>query len=269
MALAWVGRTLVDRDGAEIGACTAVFSDDATQLTEWVCSELGGAAVFIPAVGPAESSGQMQVAVSRADVTEAPSVGDAQHISAEEEAALYRHYRIPHSRAASPTLLPTGDVEPPAHGVGSDAAAPDGVATPAAAELVAEPAAAAEPVAEPAAAAEPVAAPAVAEDAAPRTPPASDTGQGQPGESAPPAGGRRRIGPAVGGLAGVGLALGVALRARRLRRQRPPPGLSGSSSVTAPRPSPSAHAPARSRRPPRRCCRPPSRPSGVAPGPAR
>jgi hypothetical protein len=212
VALAWVGRTLVDRDGVEIGACTAVFADDATQLPEWVCSELGGAAVFIPAVGAAESSGQVQVAVSRADVAEAPSVGDAQHISAEEEAALYRHYGIPHSRDASPTLLPTGDVEPPAQSVASDAAAPEVVATPAAVE----------PVAAPAVAAEPVAAPAVAEDAVPRTQPTSDAGQGPPGESAPPAGGRRRIGPAVAGLAAVGLALGVALRARRLRRRRPP-----------------------------------------------
>src|SRR5918994_2009569 len=73
VAMAWVGRTVVDRDGAEIGACTAVFSDDATQLTEWVCSELAGAAVFIPAVGAAESAGQVQVAVSRADVAAAPA----------------------------------------------------------------------------------------------------------------------------------------------------------------------------------------------------
>lgn len=215
VALTWVGRTVVDRDGAEIGACTAVFTDDATQLTEWVCSELAGAAVFIPAVGAAESSGKVQVAVSRADVVHAPSVGDAQHISADEEAALYRHYGIPHSRDASPTLLPTGDVEPPAQGVASDAAAPEVVAEPVAAP------AAAEPVAAPAAA-EPVAAPAVLEDAVPRTQPASDAGRGQSGESAPPAGGGRRMGPAVAGLAGVGLALGVVLRARRLRRRRPP-----------------------------------------------
>lgn len=202
VALAWVGRTVIDRDGAEVGACTAVFSDDATQLTEWVCSEVAGVAVFIPAVGAAESSGKVQVAVSRTEIADAPSVGGTQHISADEEAALYRHYGIPHSLDASPTLLPTGDVEPPAQVVASDAAALEVVATPAAAE--------------------PVAAPAVAEEAVPRTQPASDAVQGQPGESAPPPGGRQRIGPAVGGLAGAGLALGVALRAWRLRRRRPP-----------------------------------------------
>lgn len=114
VAEAWLGRTLVDRDGVQIGACTAVLFDDATRVTEWVCSEVAGAAVFIPAVGAAESDDTVQVAVSRDAVTRAPSVGDAQHISAEDEAVLYQHYGMPHSREASPTVLPTGEAEPPA-----------------------------------------------------------------------------------------------------------------------------------------------------------
>ena len=116
VAEAWVGRTLVDRDGVEIGACTQVFFDDATRVTEWVCSEVAGAAVVIPAVGAAESDDTVRVTVSRDDVTRAPSVGDAQHVSAEDEAALYRHYGMSHSREASPTVLPTGDAEPPTVG---------------------------------------------------------------------------------------------------------------------------------------------------------
>jgi hypothetical protein len=100
VALAWVGRTLVDRDGAEIGSCTAVFADDATRVTEWVCSEVNGAAVLMPAVGAVESGGQVQVAVSRDDVANAPTVGGTEHISDDEEAALYRHYGIPRPRRA-------------------------------------------------------------------------------------------------------------------------------------------------------------------------
>jgi hypothetical protein len=198
-ALAWVGRTLVDRDGAEIGACTAVFHDDATQTTEWLCAEVAGVAVFIPAVDAAELRENVQVAVSQADVATAPSVGDAHHVSADEEAVLYRHYGIPHARAASPTLLPTDEAEQPADGVASDAAALEGVAATAATE--------------------PVAAPVAEEEAAPRTQPALDAGQDGSGESAASTGGRRQMVPAVGGLAG--LALGVALGLRRLRRRRP------------------------------------------------
>ena len=33
VAEAWLGRTLVDRDGVQIGACTAVLFDDATRVT--------------------------------------------------------------------------------------------------------------------------------------------------------------------------------------------------------------------------------------------
>lgn len=204
VAMGWLGRTVVDRDGTEIGACTGVFLDDGTQLTEWVCSEVDGVAVFIPAVGATESTGNVQVAVSRSDVASAPAVGDAQHISAEEEAALYRHYGIPHSREASPTLLPTGDVEQPTEAAAADAAA-DAATGPV-------------PAAE---AAEPMPAAAVGEAAAPRTQPASDAGQDRSGDRVASTGGRRRIGLAAAGLAAVGSALGVAARVRQLRRRRP------------------------------------------------
>jgi len=92
VALEWVGRTIVDRDGVEIGSCTDVFLDDATQVTEWVCSEVAGVPVFIPAVGAVELSGNVQVVVSRADIAAAPPFGGAEHISGDEEVALYRHY---------------------------------------------------------------------------------------------------------------------------------------------------------------------------------
>ena len=116
VAVAWVGRTVVDRDGTEIGACTAVYADDATELAEWVCSELAGVAVLLPAVGAAESDGQVRVLVSRADIAGAPAVDAERHVSAEEEQALYRHYGIPFSREASPSVLPTDEPDPAAAG---------------------------------------------------------------------------------------------------------------------------------------------------------
>lgn len=186
VALAWVGRTLVDRDGTEIGACTAVITDDATRLTEWVCSEVEGTAVFIPAVGATVSGGDVQVAVSRDDVANAPTVGGTEHISDDEEAALYRHYGIPHSREASSSLLPTGEPQPAAEEVTSGAE--EALAAPASTlpqSALAEPAA---------------------------TPAASEP---DGGSSA------RRALPVVGALAGVGMAVGVVLGVRRIRRRRP------------------------------------------------
>ena len=186
VALAWVGRTLVDRDGAEIGACTAVFTDDATRLTEWVCSEVEGTAVFIPAVGATESGGDVQVAVSRDDVANAPTVGGAERISDDEEAALYRHYGIPHSRETSPSLLPTGEPQPAAEEIPSDAE----------------------------------------EDLAEPTSPLPQSTPGEPAltpAAEPDDGSRtRRAKPVAGALAGVAMAVGVLLGLRRIRRRRPP-----------------------------------------------
>jgi hypothetical protein len=187
VALVWVGKTLVDRDGVEIGACTAVFTDDATRLTEWVCSEVEGTAVFIPAVGATESGGAVQVAVSRDDVANAPTVGGAEHISGDEEAALYRHYGIPHSREASSGLLPTGEPQPVMEEVTSGAE-----------EDLAEPASTLPQLG----LAEPAATPAAAEP--------------DGGSSA------ERALPVAVALAGVGIAVGVVLRVRRIRRRRPP-----------------------------------------------
>jgi hypothetical protein len=186
VALAWVGRKLVDRDGAEIGACTAVFTDDATRLTEWVCSEVGGTAVFIPAVGATESGGDVQVAVRRDDVANAPSVGGSEHISDDEEAALYRHYGIPHSREASSSLLATGEPQPAGEDIPSGAE-----------ENLAEPAS-------------------TGPRSTPGEPPVTPAAEPDGGSSA------RRVVPLAGALAGVGMAVGVLLGVRRIRRRRPP-----------------------------------------------
>jgi hypothetical protein len=217
-ALAWVGRTLVDRDGTEIGACTAVFTDDATRLPEWVCSDVGGAAVFIPAVGAAESGDRVQVAVSRADVASAPSVGDAEHISAEEEAALYHHYGVPHSRDASPTLLATGEPVPPAEPAATGTAAePAAVEEPLAARPVTPEPAAPQPVAPEPMPAELGAPAPLPNSAAPDSTAAPTEATSPP---ATPTGGRGRMGLVMRGLAAVGLGVGAALGARRIRQQR-------------------------------------------------
>jgi hypothetical protein len=132
----WVGRTVVDRDGTEIGVCTAVLTDDGTGLPEWLYAQVDQATVIVPLVDATEVGDRVQVAVSRTDVGNAPPpAGDTQHLSQGEEAALYQHYGIEYSRTASETVLPT-DVVPidestptvPAPAGPPPAPAPDAVA---------------------------------------------------------------------------------------------------------------------------------------------
>jgi hypothetical protein len=112
VALAWLGKTVVDRDGTKIGRCTAVFTDDATGVPEWLGARLGRMTVFVPLIDAVEVGGQVQVVVSKHQVVHAPLHDSTEHISEDQEAALYRHYGIGHSRAASASLLPAGEAPP-------------------------------------------------------------------------------------------------------------------------------------------------------------
>lgn len=113
-ARTWGGKTIVDRFGATIGACTQVYTDDATGLPEWATARIGRTVVLLPLLDAVEVDEQVRVAVSRDDVVRAPAVADRHHISAEEEAALYRHYGIAFSQARSSSLLPEGEGPAPA-----------------------------------------------------------------------------------------------------------------------------------------------------------
>src|SRR3954454_23976918 len=106
VARTWGGRLLVDRDGTEIGTCTQIFVDDSTGRPEWATADLESGTAFIPLVDAVESGPLVQVTVPWVAVADAPSVGDVQHLSEDEEERLYRHYGIAYSRAASDSGLP-------------------------------------------------------------------------------------------------------------------------------------------------------------------
>jgi hypothetical protein len=193
VAKAWLGKTVVDRDGAEIGACTAVFADDASGLPEWIRVDFAGVNVCVPAVDAVESGGQVGVAVSRVDMAGAPSVGGAEHLSEDEEALLYRHYGIEYSRTRSESLLPAGEAGPPSTGVGADAAT-----------VTAERAAAST----------------ASDDVGSPPQPESDVAVTRFGEEALATRGRRVV--VLSALGGLGAVLAAWVRGRRLRKRRAP-----------------------------------------------
>ena len=125
----WVGWTVVDREGTELGSCTAVLADESTGRPEWVYVEVEGASAVVPALDADGSGGRVTVAVTRAQVTTAPSVGGARELSTDQEADLYRHYGIESSSEASETLLPAA-----AEGTGAAAGTGAGADTAAAAD---------------------------------------------------------------------------------------------------------------------------------------
>ncbi|WP_100500256.1 PRC-barrel domain-containing protein [Geodermatophilus chilensis] len=117
----WVGWTVVDRDGTELGAVTAVLADESTGRPEWVYVEVEGASAVVPALDADGAEGRVTVAVTRAQVTAAPSVGGARELSTAQEADLYRHYGIAASSQTSETLLPAAAETGAAAGTGAPA----------------------------------------------------------------------------------------------------------------------------------------------------
>ncbi len=109
----WIGWTVVDRDGVELGSCTAVLADEDTGLPEWVYVEVDAVDTVVPALDATGSDERVTVTVTRAQVTAAPSAGGARELSQAREAELYRHYGIEASRHTSESLLPAGATDTP------------------------------------------------------------------------------------------------------------------------------------------------------------
>ena len=108
VAKAWQGLVVLDQDGERLGECTGVFADAASGATEWLeVAVQGHRRCLLPALNALEVAGQVRVAFLRAAVLSAPQVGDDTELSKRDDIALYRHYGVPYSASASPSLLPT------------------------------------------------------------------------------------------------------------------------------------------------------------------
>lgn len=90
-ATGWIDRMVMDRDGEQLGPCTGVLGDDGTGLPQWLSVEVGLGTTWVPAPGAAVLPEQVRVAVSRAEIVNAPLIMQDQP-SEEEEAALYGYY---------------------------------------------------------------------------------------------------------------------------------------------------------------------------------
>jgi PRC-barrel domain protein len=110
----WVGKTVVDRHGAEIGTVTHLLADEDTGAPEWLYADMAGTTVVVPLFDATEAGDRVQVVVDRGLVDGAPRYGESRELTTDQEAALYRHYSIEASTETSDSLLPAPDAEVPA-----------------------------------------------------------------------------------------------------------------------------------------------------------
>ena len=89
------GRTATDVDGAKLGKIGQVYVDDQNGQPLWVTiatGMFGKKETFAPLYGSRTSGDNLQLAVSKDMVKDAPSVDPDGHISDDENEALYRYY---------------------------------------------------------------------------------------------------------------------------------------------------------------------------------
>ena len=103
----WHGKDLVDRDGEKIGKLEDVYVDVETDEPMFGTVKEGLFArhlTFVPLRGITIGPDNLQVAVSKDQVQDAPNIemhGD--ELSQTGESALYHHYQLNYTRGGSPS----------------------------------------------------------------------------------------------------------------------------------------------------------------------
>jgi sporulation protein YlmC with PRC-barrel domain len=94
-ALDWRGRTVVDRDGEKIGTLEEIYLEEGNDRPEWAAVRTGLFGLrqtFIPLSEATLAGEELRVPYEKELVKEAPNIDPDVALSADEEAALYRHY---------------------------------------------------------------------------------------------------------------------------------------------------------------------------------
>jgi hypothetical protein len=74
-AMGWIGKTVLDRDGGEVGPCTTVLFDH-TGAPEWIGVDHAGVRRKLPAAGATTQDGRVRVELTAAQVAEAPRLAE-------------------------------------------------------------------------------------------------------------------------------------------------------------------------------------------------
>ena len=91
----YIGRNAVDLEGNKIGKIGQVYLDDRDGQPLWVTVStglFGNRESFAPIAGSAFDGDNVRLAVSKDTIKDAPNVDDDEHISGDEQNALYDYY---------------------------------------------------------------------------------------------------------------------------------------------------------------------------------
>jgi uncharacterized protein (TIGR02271 family) len=94
----WIGYPVIDRDGKDLGEVTKILVDDETGKPEWAVISMGilGGEKPVPIANASTRGEQLQANVTKDQVKKAPGVAHSDHLTPEEEIALFDHYGVPY-----------------------------------------------------------------------------------------------------------------------------------------------------------------------------
>jgi hypothetical protein len=105
----WHGKTLLDRDGASIGKLEDVYFDVETDLPQFATIKEGGLLTrrhltFVPLLEVTIGPDNLQVAVSKAKVKDAPTLElEGDELSAQDESTLYHYFELNYTPSNTPS----------------------------------------------------------------------------------------------------------------------------------------------------------------------
>jgi sporulation protein YlmC with PRC-barrel domain len=117
---AWVGRSMIDSDGKQLGEITDIYLDRETDQPEWAVVRTGLFGLrssFVPLAEAREVEHDIQVPHPRTLVKDAPNIEADGQLSEAEEAELFRHYGLEYDTVTADSDQATGsaaDDQPPA-----------------------------------------------------------------------------------------------------------------------------------------------------------
>lgn len=101
----WEGKTLVDLNGEKIGKLQDVYVDVENDEPQFATVKEGFIArhlTFVPLGGVKVSPDELQVAVSKEQVEDAPNIEQqGEELSQADESALYHHYELNYAPMAT------------------------------------------------------------------------------------------------------------------------------------------------------------------------
>ena len=129
----WVGHTVLDRDGEQVGKVDQLYRDQNTDRPTWAVVKSGMTRKerFVPLADASEEGDEtLRIGATKGQVDDAPDVQDKDRLTPDDESRLHRHYgEGVAARAARPGGEPrrSDGVDASANGAGA-AAGPDALA---------------------------------------------------------------------------------------------------------------------------------------------